>query len=104
GLIGASFGPICGAMAVEYFMAGCKWSGPRAGFNIPGWGAWLAGFVVGILPNNALVAWGLTQPGQFVYLEPAPVIAFVVGAVVYFILAKMGLESRTLPLLQTSSS
>ncbi len=102
GIIGASFGPICGAMAVEYFMAGCKWSGPRAGFNIPGWGAWLAGFIIGILPNNALVGWGLTRPGQFSYLEPAPVVAFLVGAILYFLLAKMGLESRRLPLGRTA--
>jgi cytosine permease len=98
GLIGASFGPICGAMVSDYFMAGLKWPGPRAGFNIPGWGAWLAGFIVGILPNDALVNWGLTNPGQFAYLQPAPVIAFVVGAVVYFLLAKAGLQSRILPL------
>lgn len=98
GLIGASFGPICGAMVIDYFIAGLKWTGPRAGFNIPGWGAWLAGFVVGILPNDALVTWGLTSPGQFAYLQPAPVIAFVVGAVVYFLLAKAGLQSRILTL------
>ena len=49
-IIGASFGPICGAMMVDYLLAGGKWSGPRAGFNPAGWIAWLAGFVVGILP------------------------------------------------------
>jgi cytosine permease len=98
GLIGASFGPVCGAMAVEYFLNGFKWVGPRAGFNIPGWGAWLCGFIVGILPNDALVAWKITQPGQFEFLQPAPVVAFLVGAVVYLILAKLGLESKVLPL------
>ncbi len=100
GLIGASFGPICGAMVMDYFMAKMSWPGPRAGFNAPGWLAWLAGFVVGILPNDALVNWGITSPGQFSSLQPAPVIAFVVGAVVYFVLAKLGLQSRILPLAQ----
>ncbi len=98
GLIGASFGPICGAMAVEYFLNGFKWVGPRAGFNLPGWAAWLCGFIVGILPNPALIAWGITQKGQFAFLEPAPVIAFFVGAIVYLILAKLGLESKVLSL------
>jgi cytosine permease len=36
-IIGASFGPICGAMAADYLLAGRKWPGPRAGFNPAGW-------------------------------------------------------------------
>jgi cytosine permease len=98
GLIGASFGPICGAMVAEYFLSGFKWTGPRAGFNVPGWAAWFCGFLIGILPNPVLTAWGITQPGQFAFLEPAPVIAFFAGALIYVILAKLGLESKVLPL------
>src|ERR1017187_3385397 len=49
-IIGASFGPICGAMLVDYLLAGGIWPGPRAGFNPAGWLAWLAGFAVGLLP------------------------------------------------------
>ena len=56
GLIGASFGPIVGAMVVDYLLSGGKWSGPRAGFNPAGWIAWAVGFVVGILPNPLLPA------------------------------------------------
>jgi len=41
-IIGASFGPICGAMLVDYFLSGSKWNGPRAGFNPAGWIAWAA--------------------------------------------------------------
>jgi cytosine permease len=47
GVIGASFGPICGAMTADYLLAGCKWPGPRAGFNPAGWISWAVGFVVG---------------------------------------------------------
>ena len=28
-IIGASFGPVCGAMAADYLLAGRKWAGPR---------------------------------------------------------------------------
>ena len=84
-IIGASFGPICGAMLVDYLLNGKRWSGPRAGFNPAGWVAWAAGFVVGILPNL-----GVNVPA-------APVLAFVVGAVVYFLCAKIGMLSPVVP-------
>ena len=86
-IIGASFGPICGAMMVDYLLSGGKWSGPRAGFNPAGWIAWLAGFIVGLLPIIK------------VYPVPAaPVAAFIVGTVVYFICAKMGMLSKVVPI------
>jgi len=92
GLIGASFGPIVGAMVVDYLLSGSKWAGPRAGFNPAGWIAWLLGFIVGILPN------GLLPANLQVNIPCAPVAAFIVGAVVYFICAKMGMESQIIPL------
>jgi cytosine permease len=45
-LIGASFGPVCGAMMADYLLAGKKWAGPRAGFNPAGWISWIVGFVL----------------------------------------------------------
>ena len=39
-VIGASFGPVCGAMMADYLLSGGKWSGPRAGFNPAGWISW----------------------------------------------------------------
>lgn len=86
-IIGASFGPICGAMMVDYWLAGKRWSGPRAGFNPAGWIAWALGFCVGIFDKIT----GYTVPA-------APVAAFIVGAVVYFICMKIGLASKVLPL------
>lgn len=91
GFIGASFGPICGAMVVDYLLAGGKWSGPRAGFNPAGWIAWLLGFIVGILPNQLMPA------AVQVPVPCAPVVAFIVGAVVYFICAKLGMQSPLVP-------
>jgi len=84
-VIGASFGPICGAMMVDYIMAGKKWAGPRAGWNMAGWISWAIGFIVGILPLVSSVN-----------IPAAPLMAFIVGAVLYFILAKAGMESKVL--------
>jgi cytosine permease len=85
-VIGASFGPICGAMMVDYLLNGKKWSGPRAGFNPAGWIAWALGFIVGILPLMKIYD-----------LPAAPVAAFIVGAVVYFLCAKIGMLSPVVP-------
>ena len=85
-IIGASFGPICGAMFVDYLMNHGTWTGPRRGFNPAGWIAWAVGFVVGILPNL-----GVAVPA-------APVLAFVAGALVYWLCAKAGLLSPVVPL------
>jgi cytosine permease len=80
-VIGASFGPICGAMMVDYVLSGQKWAGPRRGWNLAGWISWAVGFVVGIAPLIELAN-----------VPAAPLMAFIVGAVLYFVLAKAGLE------------
>ena len=85
GVIGASFGPVCGAMMVDYVMAGKKWAGPRAGWNLAGWISWVAGFGVGMLPLVSSVN-----------IPVAPLVAFIIGAVLYYVLAKAGLESPVL--------
>jgi cytosine permease len=86
-IIGASFGPICGAMVADYLLSGKKWSGPREGINWAGYISWAVGFVVAILP--------MIKPEQFSFINPAPVIAFVIGFVLYAVLAKAGLEPAT---------
>jgi cytosine permease len=87
-IIGASFGPICGAIVADYWLSGKKWSGPREGVNLAGYGAWAVGFIVGILPFLPI------SPDLKPYLQPAAVYSFVVGFVVYAILAKAGLEPK----------
>ena len=84
-VIGASFGPICGAMMVDYLLAGKKWAGPRAGWNLAGWISWAVGFVVGMAPLVGIAN-----------IPAAPLVAFIVGAVLYFILAKAGLEHKVI--------
>ncbi|MGA2501983.1 MAG: hypothetical protein ABSH20_29935, partial [Tepidisphaeraceae bacterium] len=99
-VIGASFGPVCGAMMADYLLAGRKWSGPRAGFNPAGWISWAIGFAVGAfnLVVN-LLAPSMPALDKWQGLVPVPpVSAFVVGFVLYLLLAKLGMVSQTLPM------
>jgi cytosine permease len=90
-IVGASFGPICGAMAADYLLSGKKWAGPREGVNWAGYLAWAVGFVVGILPFLPLPS--SVQP----YVQPAVVYSFITGFVLYWVLAKAGLQPKTVP-------
>ncbi len=87
-IIGASFGPVCGAMMADYLLAGQKWAGPRAGWNLAGWISWVVGFAVGAI--------GMLVPAMAGKVPCPPVAAFVVGFVLYVILAKAGLETKVL--------
>jgi cytosine permease len=84
-IVGASFGPICGAMAADYILSGYRWSGPREGINWAGYIAWAAGFLVGILDKipGAPAAWVKAD-------NPEVLFSFIAGFVVYFLLAKAG--------------
>jgi cytosine permease len=91
GLVAASFGPICGAMAADYIFAGRRWSGPRIGINWAGCIAWLVGFLVGI-PEHIP---GL--PAAWVKADnPSALYSFAVGFLVYLILAIAGLRPPTI--------
>ncbi|MBL0157149.1 MAG: cytosine permease [Bryobacterales bacterium] len=91
-IVGASFGPICGAMAADYLLSGKKWAGPREGINWAGYGAWAVGFLVGILPFLPV------SPEVKELAQPAVVYSFITGFIVYVILAKAGLEPKTVPM------
>jgi len=92
-IIGASFGPVCGAMMADYLLAGRKWAGPRAGWNIAGWLSWIVGFAVGAVEFIAQIP-GLE--GLAGKVPCPPVAAFIVGFVLYIILAKIGLETKVI--------
>jgi cytosine permease len=92
-VIGASFGPVCGAMAADYLLSGRKWAGPRAGWNPAGWISWIIGFAVGAVDFIAGIP-GLE--GLKGSVPAPPVAAFVVGFVLYLILAKIGLTTRVI--------
>jgi cytosine permease len=95
-IVGASFGPICGAMAADYLLSGRKWAGPREGVNLAGYLAWAIGFIIGILPFLPVPA--EVKP----YLEPAVVYSFIAGFVVYFALAKAGLQPKPVAMRQAA--
>jgi len=103
-VIGASFGPICGAMLADFLLAGKKWSGPRAGFNPAGWISWVIGFAVGAF-NLAVSSlsdcvWAtdlIPDLAEWKDFVPAsPVAAFIVGFVLYLVLSVIGVRTRTL--------
>ena len=58
-----------------------------SGLNMAGWISWAVGFVVGIAPLVGLAN-----------VPAAPLVAFIVGAVLYFVLAKAGMEPPVVPL------
>ena len=92
--IGASFAPICGAMAADYLLAGRRWAGPRSGFNLAGWISWAVGFAVGV---SDILATNIPALHNMKGTVPVPPLAaFIVGFVLYLILAKIGLQSRLL--------
>ena len=108
-VIGASFGPVCGAMLADYLMSGRKWSGPRAGFNPAGWISWLVGFFFGAF--NLVVTLLLQWPWAVAHLsflhayqgEPyvdtvpvPPITAFVIGFALYVLLSVIGARTRKL--------
>ncbi len=88
-IVGASFGPICGAMTADYLLSGRRWAGPRLGINWAGYIAWALGFLVGIIPFLPVSQEVKT------YAQPVVVYSYIVGFVVYFLLAKAGLEPKT---------
>ncbi|MDR1271188.1 MAG: cytosine permease [Planctomycetaceae bacterium] len=96
-VIGASFGPICGAMAADYILSGFKWAGPRAGFNPAGWLSWLVGFAVGGATLVITKFCGQTMPFE---IPCPPLSAFIVGFVLYTVFAQIGLQSKSLDLPQ----
>jgi len=91
-IVGASFGPICGAMAADYILAGYKWSGPRRGINWAGYIAWAVGFVIGIADKIPGVPDALTRIDQ-----PSVLWSFVAGFLVYWVLAKAGVWPELVP-------
>lgn len=98
-IVGASFGPICGAMAADYLLSGKRWAGPRQGISLAGYGAWALGFLVGILPFLP-VSDAVKSAAQ-----PAVVYSFVTGFLVYVLLAKMGMQPAPVSeTVRTSSS
>jgi cytosine permease len=103
-VIGASFGPVCGAMLADFLLAGRKWSGPRAGFNPAGWISWIVGFGVGAfnLVVPILLKWNWADRNfprladYRDYVPLPPVTAFVVGFALYVVLSVVGLRTRKL--------
>ena len=95
-IVGASFGPICGAIAADYLLSGRRWAGPREGINWAGYIAWALGFLVGIIPFLPV------SQELKTYSQPVVVYSFLIGFAVYWLLAKAGLQPATAPVPKAS--
>jgi cytosine permease len=91
GIVGASFGPICGAMAADYLVSGRRWSGPRQGINWAGYFAWAVGFVVGIPDHIPGLPATWTRADN-----PSVLYSFGAGFVVYMALAAARLRPEVI--------
>jgi cytosine permease len=95
-IVGASFGPICGAITADYLLSGRKWAGPRQGINWAGYGAWALGFIVGLTPFLP-ISDDLKRT-----LQPAVVYSYIVGFITYWVLAKIGLQPAAVKIIETT--
>ncbi len=112
-VLGASFGPLCGAMLADCLLARGKWPGPRAGFNLAGWISWVVGFVVGVF--NLAASTAVERQWKFAcdlvpdltawrnYVPVPPVAAMVVGFALYLVLSLIGVRTRTLAMPASTS-
>jgi cytosine permease len=98
-IVGASFGPICGAMLADYFLSGGKWAGPREGINWAGYLAWAVGFAIGIAPLVSAIPASLTSWDTI-----APLYGMIAGFVVYAVVAKLGGEPKPVALPQAQAA
>jgi cytosine permease len=111
-VIGASFGPVCGAMLADSILSGGKWSGPRAGFNPAGWISWIIGFAAGAfnLVVSLLLKWDWAAEKMPCladwqnYVPVPPVTAMLLGFVIYYVLALLGARTRTLEMPKSTAA
>lgn len=97
-LVGASFGPICGAMLADYLLSGGKWAGPRQGINWAGYLAWAIGFFIGIVPLIPVPAsWKAVD-------QIAPLYSMIAGFIVYIVIAKLGGEPKAVAVQQPQAA
>lgn len=100
-IVGASFGPICGAMLADYLLSRGRWTGPRQGINLAGYLAWAVGFVIGILPLIPALA---SRTGAAHWDQIAPLYSMVAGFIVYIVIAKLGGQPKAVPVAQTQAA
>jgi hypothetical protein len=73
-------------MAADYWQHDKRWPHTRPGVNYAGFGAWLGGFVVGIIPL-------LPIPEHFLAVaHPSSVFACAAGFIGYIVFGNMGLK------------
>ena len=86
GILGAAFAPVAGAIAADFILHRGTWPGPRPGVRVAGLIAWAVGFAVGLLPTIGRLA-GVEI---LTHAQPASLLAFAAGFVVFALLSPFG--------------
>jgi cytosine permease len=93
-IMGALFAPAIGSLVADYRRQRGRWGGFRSGINPAGLIAWLVGASVGLIP--LIGAWFRIELARNV--QPATILAFATGYLVYEGLARFGMERALIAL------
>jgi hypothetical protein len=98
--MGLVFAPALGAMAGDCLRQRGGWAGIRHGVNLPGVVGWAAGLAL----SSASRTWGNVPGTVWGWLPPAPIAGFLTAALVYWLLAGVGLERPSIVLRAVDSA
>ena len=93
-LMGLVFAPIVGAIVGDYVNQRGQWAGVRRGVNPPGIVAWVAGMAIRPVAEIASSRASWFAAGLFA----SPVVGFATAVLIYWILARIGLERTSVQL------
>ncbi len=92
-VMGIVFAPAAGAMAGDYLRQKGEWAGVRRGIHLPGVVAWASGVAIRLILDSLAERGGLPAPA----ISASPVAGFLVAAIIYWIMARLGLERPAIP-------
>jgi hypothetical protein len=93
-VMGLVFAPAAGAMAGDFIIQCGKWAGVRRGLHPPGLIAWAIGVAIRPILDLMATSGRLPVPS----LMSSPIAGFLVAALAYWIMARIGLEWPATPI------
>ena len=93
-MMGLVFAPAVGAIVGDHLSRRGQWPGIRRGLHIPGLIAWAGGLAARLVLDMLAQRGALPAPS----LTASPVAGFLVAALAYAVMARLGLESPAVPI------